>query len=95
MLVLGLQALYYSLLHMIQEVADFQHYILKRYQGVSYYVEKACTINTTKQEQQAKPTNNFLGFVRSNTIMAFSCSSLRLLSKSGKWKRRRWSVRKH
>lgn len=35
-------------LHVIQEVADFQHYVLKRYKGVSYYVEKACTINTTK-----------------------------------------------
>lgn len=52
MLVLGLQALYYSLLHVIQEVADFQHYILKRYKGVSYYVEKACTINTTNRSSR-------------------------------------------
>lgn len=32
---------------------------------------KACSINTTKQEQQVKPTNNFLGFGRSVTSMAF------------------------
>lgn len=57
-------------------------------------MEKACTINNTKQEQRAKPTNNALDFRSCNITMAFLFSFLRLVSKSGKWKRRKSIIKR-
>ena len=65
---------------------------VKDYQSYSS-MEKACTINNTKQEQQAKPTNNSLDFRSCDITMAFLFSFLRLVSKSGKWKRRKSTIK--
>ena len=57
-------------------------------------MEKACTINNTKQEQRTKPTNNALDFRSCNITMAFLLSFLRLVSKPGNWKRRKSIIKR-